>query len=543
MATTREYGPLDSDSDPMRTVPISLVGLVRTWANRDVQALPNEIIMDGIRYAVDTAYRTLRIPPLEHTVLWTDTTALAAASGGDGNIYQSYTSLSVPSDLIEFIHIRGTDANGLTTRVFNEKTDIRSFWDICSNYYNQTAFWSRQGDQVLITPSFANVARGFYGGGAGSETQIEMYYYRRLPALDAIFNVTPQNFADGLLSDPSRTPTTGSTGLWFDDPTAVDIADFEDGNLTVVRSIAEHADGTLWFHGAQIDWPIEAANWNTPDRDLRLFQTTVEAASQGELWFGPERVTERHVGGIVSTNRPILSPTTGQRDSSAIDDVFVIRDGVEVTLTEYTGTDEVTPEGMWRFNIVHTDGTVSIVIGVGPDDPFGEIVEISYFTPPTDPENAGDAHDARDAALGITTSFFFRGHVNFDLVDPTNSMLRVSATTDDFFDTEIRFTITGSSYTPTPATDTAATENTLPPSLTEFYFTGTSVPNWFKDENEKIVLYGALAQCFAYLQEDDQSGKYLQLMQKEIDDLNNEDRVRDSSGGNVQVQYSARGLI
>ena len=38
--------------------------------------------------------------PLEHTVLWTDTTALAEASGGEGNIYQSYTSLSVPPDLI-----------------------------------------------------------------------------------------------------------------------------------------------------------------------------------------------------------------------------------------------------------------------------------------------------------------------------------------------------------------------------------------------------------------------------------------------------------
>ena len=54
MATTREYS--------------ELVTLVRNWANRDSQALPDGIIMDGIRYAVDTAYRTLRIPPLEHTV-------------------------------------------------------------------------------------------------------------------------------------------------------------------------------------------------------------------------------------------------------------------------------------------------------------------------------------------------------------------------------------------------------------------------------------------------------------------------------------------
>ena len=56
-------------------------------------------------------------------------------------------------------------------------------------------------------------------------------------------------------------------------------------------------------------------------------------------------------------------------------------------------------------------------------------------------------------------------------------------------------------------------------------------------------LYGALAECFAYLQEDDQAGKYTQLMMKEIEDLNEEDRARDASGGNVQVQYNARGLI
>ena len=72
---------------------------------------------------------------------------------------------------------------------------------------------------------------------------------------------------------------------------------------------------------------------------------------------------------------------------------------------------------------------------------------------------------------------------------------------------------------------------------------GDEVPNWFKDENEKIALYGALAECFAYLQEDDQAGKYTQLMQQEIAELNEEDRMRDSSGGNIQTQYTANGLI
>ena len=104
------------------------------------------------------------------------------------------TGLAIPPDLIEFIHIRGRDANGLTTRVFNEKTDIRSFWDICNNHYNQAAFWSRQGDRILLTPSFGNAARGFYGGGAGPEVALELYYYRRQSALDAQFTVNAANF-------------------------------------------------------------------------------------------------------------------------------------------------------------------------------------------------------------------------------------------------------------------------------------------------------------------------------------------------------------
>ena len=44
------------------------ITLVRNWSNRDVEALPNTIIADAIRYAADKAYRQLRIAPLEHTV-------------------------------------------------------------------------------------------------------------------------------------------------------------------------------------------------------------------------------------------------------------------------------------------------------------------------------------------------------------------------------------------------------------------------------------------------------------------------------------------
>ena len=85
MATVRPYGNSDT--------PNSLVWLVRQWANRDTQALPDTIIMDAIRYAVDKSYRHLRIPPLEHTVRYTSD-MLNAASVAQGNICLLYTSPS-----------------------------------------------------------------------------------------------------------------------------------------------------------------------------------------------------------------------------------------------------------------------------------------------------------------------------------------------------------------------------------------------------------------------------------------------------------------
>ena len=295
-----------------------LVDLVRMWANRDSQALPDAIIMDAIRYAVDKAYRTLRIPPLEHTVRYTRAD-LEEASIGQGNVYQSITALAVPTDLIEFIQIRGVDTNGLTTRVFNEKSDIRSYWDLNNRHYNQAAFWSRQGDEVLITPAFGEAAVGYYGGFTGPEECIELYYYRRLPQLSATFAVTPAN--------------------------------------------------------------ANIHQFGTPDPD-----------------------------GIRSN-------------------------------------------GILRFALPAEEGT-----------------------------------------------FLYE-------------------------DTDLVFHAD-------PASD-----------RTPIDLVGEPVPNWFKDENERIALYGALAECFAYLQEDDQAGKYIQLMMKEIEELNEEDRTRDASGGNVQVQYNARGLI
>ena len=54
---------------------------------------------------------------------------------------------------------------------------------------------------------------------------------------------------------------------------------------------------------------------------------------------------------------------------------------------------------------------------------------------------------------------------------------------------------------------------------------------------------GSLGEIFAYLQDDEQAQKYFTMFGQEIDELNDEDNKRSASGGNLQMSYSAGGLI
>ena len=66
---------------------------------------------------------------------------------------------------------------------------------------------------------------------------------------------------------------------------------------------------------------------------------------------------------------------------------------------------------------------------------------------------------------------------------------------------------------------------------------GVLEDNWFRDENEKALLFGALHQVFDYLDEQDQSVKYKAKFEQEIQKLNDEERRRQVLGGNVQTNF------
>ena len=65
------------------------------------------------------------------------------------------------------------------------------------------------------------------------------------------------------------------------------------------------------------------------------------------------------------------------------------------------------------------------------------------------------------------------------------------------------------------------------------------VPNWLRDENEKLILFGALAEAFTYLDEPDQAQKYASRFDQELRNLNDEENQRKYMGGNVQLHYQS----
>lgn len=237
------------------------VDLVRNWSNKDSAVLSDDIIKDCLRYAADKAYRKLRVIALENTISYNSTDLIAATTAGN-NLVPSKTEITVPSDLIEFIEIREVDAANQSTRVFNEKTDLRTFNDWTASKYNYSAFWTRRGNTVILSPAFQD------GIASGTATKIELHYYRRLPALDALYNVTPTNYTAGLLN-PSSQGVTGAVELWFST-----IGGVATPYATQAEAIAAGGTVTSAYYLGQL-----AYNWLRDDNERILLM-----GSLGELF-------------------------------------------------------------------------------------------------------------------------------------------------------------------------------------------------------------------------------------------------------------------
>ena len=196
------------------TTYADFVSNVRSWTNRDSDVLPDIVIQDAMSYAADTAYKELRIPALEANVTYTIiaptavATALTQVKIDSTTDTRSVVKLPVPADIASFIHLR-VKSSGNTGKegvVINEKTDVRTFWDMYADRYSGY-YWARQTNFILVAGDFAE----------GDE--LELHYYRRLPALDARYTVNATNFNLGLVNVATIQPSTGTT-LYFANGTA-----------------------------------------------------------------------------------------------------------------------------------------------------------------------------------------------------------------------------------------------------------------------------------------------------------------------------------
>jgi hypothetical protein len=208
-----------------------LVALVRSWCNRDEEVVSDAIIQDALKYAADKAYRTLRVPPLENVAIYESSLLVPATTGTTGS-QSSKTEIQLPYDLTEFIQIKELDADGLTIRVFNEKLDIRTFNDNTAEKYAGNNYWARERNVLYLTPGFG------YSNQGGNASTIELYYYRRLPALNATYAVTVLNYNVGFLTVSSQ-GTSGASQLWFNSNTGTT------AYATQAEATAASAGGTV----------------------------------------------------------------------------------------------------------------------------------------------------------------------------------------------------------------------------------------------------------------------------------------------------------
>jgi hypothetical protein len=195
----------------------ALVDKVRDWSNKpEVNTIPDSVIEDCLDYSADECYRLLRIPPLEEVVRYTVTADDNLGENSAGLPYgNAYTSFYIPEDLTQFVYIRTIAQDNIGTsystfpsnvsKVFNEITDKRTFFDLYSEKYS-VYNWMWEKNKIYIHPQLAVGAI------------VEIHYYKRLPALNAVYNVSPINYIISL-SDANQPylelVASGGTNLYF----------------------------------------------------------------------------------------------------------------------------------------------------------------------------------------------------------------------------------------------------------------------------------------------------------------------------------------
>lgn len=86
--------------------------------------------------------------------------------------------------------------------------------------------------------------------------------------------------------------------------------------------------------------------------------------------------------------------------------------------------------------------------------------------------------------------------------------------------------------------------NTQPvTTVTTKYWSGKESPNWLRDTNERLLIWGALRHVGAYLFDEVMELRYEKKYNELVTSLNKEEKFRRARGGNVQINVNTNGLI
>jgi len=75
------------------------------------------------------------------------------------------------------------------------------------------------------------------------------------------------------------------------------------------------------------------------------------------------------------------------------------------------------------------------------------------------------------------------------------------------------------------------------------YYVGNEVYNWLRDDNERVILWGALAEAFNYLGEEQKAMLYNQKQELAIQELNTEEKLRKAKGASNMVTFEVSELL
>ena len=177
---------------------------------------------------------------------------------------------------------------------------------------------------------------------------------------------------------------------------------------------------------------------------------------------------------------------------------------------------------------------------VFPDQKVGELYELLYY------RRLPEANARYSVVEGNGSSFV---NHKADTTFQTNGYLWKGSTKVNLMN-GIKVAINDGSYpaegpnvfTRDPALEDQIFEVTSSNTTTALgvgFYLGKLAANWLRDSNEKILLYGALAEAFLYLNEPAQNQMYLAKATAEIQSLNAEDNTRNWSGGTISAHYDS----